>query len=229
MAHEEQMTQASKPYSILVGIDYSTASEQALQRALEIAGVHPNAELHVVHVVSGFDAPSSEPARVSSEEMDELAIDPTAYQRLQTYVALSLGAFQKQQSGAPGRAIKITAHLRTHAPAQEIAQLASDLEADLVVVGICGRSSITRLFLGSVAESVTRLAPCAVLVFRPKGIPPEYPRIEPPCPVCLDTRMASGGQEYWCGQHREKHGQRHTYRNINRMAQDQSLPLVVQE
>ena len=40
------MTQASKPYLILVGIDYSTASELALRQALELAAAHPNAELH---------------------------------------------------------------------------------------------------------------------------------------------------------------------------------------
>jgi nucleotide-binding universal stress UspA family protein len=50
-----------------------------------------------------------------------------------------------------------------------IAQLASDIEADLVVVGTHGHRGLERLLLGSVAENVVRLAPCPVLVVRPVG------------------------------------------------------------
>jgi nucleotide-binding universal stress UspA family protein len=224
---EEAMNKTSKPYLILVGIDYSTASELALQRALELAVVHPNAELHVVHVLPTFETPPSADA-AGDEKMDTISIDPAAYQQLQTYVAVSLAAFEKQRQGVPCKPVKVVSHLRVHAPAHEIAQLASDLEADLVIVGMYGRSNITRILLGSVAESVTRLAPCPVLVFRPKGIPPEYPKIQPPCPVCVETRVSSGGKEYWCGQHRERHGQRHVYRHNNGMAEGMSSPLFVQ-
>jgi len=157
--------------------------------------------------------------------MDQPSIDPQAYQQLQTYVGVSLGAFEKKQNGAVHKPLRVVSHLRLHAPAHEIAQLASDLEADLVVVGMHGNSGVTHLFLGSVAKNVTRLAPCPVLVFRPKGLPPEYPKIEPPCPRCVEARTSSGGKEYWCAQHRERHGQRHSYHKINSMSQDGSLPL----
>ena len=221
------MTQTGKPYLILVGIDYSTASELALQRALELAAAHPNAELHVVHVVPSFDPPPSGDV-ASNQNMDVPSIDPRAYQQLQTYVGVSLGAFEKKQNGAAQKPLRVVSHLRLHAPDHEIAQLASDLEADLVVVGMYGHGSVTRFFLGSVAESVTRLAPCPVLVFRPKGLPPEYPKIEPPCPRCVEARNSSDGKEYWCAQHRERHGQRHSYHKINSMSQDGSLPLFFQ-
>lgn len=221
------MTKTTKPYLILAGIDYSTASEVALQRALELTAAHPNAELHVVHVVPAFDTRSEGVA--GSQNMDSRSIDPQAYQELQTYVAVSLGAFQKRRNGAPTEIARVVTHLRVHAPALEIAQLASDLEADLVVVGMYGSGNVARFFLGSVAESVTRLAPCPVLVFRPKGLPPEYPKIEPPCPRCVDARIASGGKEYWCEQHRERHGQRHTYYQNSIMSEDGNLPLVMRE
>jgi len=217
------MTQTSKPYLILVGIDYSTASELALQRALELAAAQSNAELHVVHVV-----PASGDV-ASNENMELPSIDPQAYEKLQTYVGVSIGTFVKKQNGAADKPPRVVSHLRIHAPAQEIAQLASDLEADLVVVGMYGRGSVTRFFLGSVAESVARLAPCPVLVFRPKGLPPEYPKIEPPCPRCVEARTSSDGKEYWCAQHRERHGQRHSYHKINSMSRDGSLPLFIRE
>ena len=42
-----------------------------------------------------------------------------------------------------------------------------DPAIDLVVIGTHGRTGIKRVFLGSVAEQVTRHAPCSVLVVRP--------------------------------------------------------------
>jgi nucleotide-binding universal stress UspA family protein len=226
--HEEEMNQTSKPYLILAGIDYSTASELALERALELTAAQPNAELHVVHVTTASDAPTPNDSG-SHRTSDTALFDQQSYEQLQAYVAVGLGAFEKKQNGAAGRPVSVVSHLRAHAPAQEIAQLASDLEADLVVVGMCGRGSFARFLLGSVAESVTRLAPCPVLVFRPKGLPIDYPKIEPPCPRCVDARSTSAGKEYWCGQHRERHGQRHVYHQFNTMSEDGSLPLFLQE
>lgn len=220
------MTQTVQPYRILVGIDYSTVSELALAHAIELATSKPNVQLHVVHVVASFDtAPDKD--TTDAQSMDKTSIDPQAYEKLQAHVSVSLGAFEKKQNGAPHLAIRVMHHLRLHAPAPEIAQLASDLQADLVIVGMRGRGGLTRFLLGSVAEDVTRLAPCPVLVFRPKGLLPEYPKIEPPCPRCVEERIASGGEEYWCGQHRERHGQRHSYRQTDRMSCDMSLPLFI--
>ncbi len=221
------MTQTIRPYLILVGIDYSTTSELALERALELAAAHPNAELHVVHVTPAYDAlSSSEVASMTDNKTADVPyFEEHAYQELQTYVAVSLGAFEKKRNGAPVRNVRVVSHLRVSAPAHQIAQLASDLEADLVVVGMYGRGSVTRFFLGSVAESVTRLAPCPVLVFRPKGLASDYPKIEPPCPHCVEARIESAGKEYWCSQHRERHGQRHVYEQPDRMSQNTNLPL----
>lgn len=39
-------------------------------------------------------------------------------------------------------------------------------EHDLIVMGTLGRGAISKLFMGSVAERVTRFAPCPVLVVR---------------------------------------------------------------
>ena len=55
----------------------------------------------------------------------------------------------------------------SNAPAQEIVDYAADIHADLIVVGTHGRSGVSRLLMGSVAEHVVRSAPCPVLVVRP--------------------------------------------------------------
>jgi nucleotide-binding universal stress UspA family protein len=51
-------------------------------------------------------------------------------------------------------------------PASEIAALAESRHAAVVVVGSVGRTGLARMLLGSVAEEVSRRAPCSVLVVR---------------------------------------------------------------
>jgi nucleotide-binding universal stress UspA family protein len=52
--------------------------------------------------------------------------------------------------------------------ANAIVEYARDVHADVIVVGTHGRSGVSRLLMGSVAEHVVRSAPCPVLVVRPK-------------------------------------------------------------
>lgn len=51
-------------------------------------------------------------------------------------------------------------------PGSNIAKIASDNNASLIVIPSHGRSGVTRMLLGSVAERVLRLASCPVLVLR---------------------------------------------------------------
>jgi nucleotide-binding universal stress UspA family protein len=53
-------------------------------------------------------------------------------------------------------------------PGEEIVAAAKTWGADLIVIGSHGRGGIGRVLLGSVAEAVTRHAPCPVLVVRGK-------------------------------------------------------------
>jgi nucleotide-binding universal stress UspA family protein len=56
--------------------------------------------------------------------------------------------------------------LRTGPAAAAILGAASELPAQLVVVGTHGRTGLSRIALGSVAEAVVRAAPCSVLTVR---------------------------------------------------------------
>ena len=120
-------------------------------------------------------------------------------------------------------------HVRVGAPAEELAQLAADLDADLVIVGTHGRRGVRRFLLGSVAEGAVRLAHCPVLVVRPKdhgGDAAQVPKIAPPCPDCLTARKASGGEQLWCKEHDRKHGDRHTYSGGQPTARGSMPPMV---
>jgi nucleotide-binding universal stress UspA family protein len=57
--------------------------------------------------------------------------------------------------------------LREGKPADEILAAAREWEADAIVIGTHGRSGMSRLVLGSTAESVVRQALCPVLVVKP--------------------------------------------------------------
>jgi nucleotide-binding universal stress UspA family protein len=51
----------------------------------------------------------------------------------------------------------------SNAPADAVAKYAKEARIDLIVIGTHGRSGMSRLLLGSVAERVVRTAPCPVL------------------------------------------------------------------
>lgn len=215
----------SKPYVIVVGVDYSNIGELALTRAFELATEKQNAEVHIVYVLQTFGALAPVELNVGTSGPDPSLL-ARASEQLRQYADQALQAF-KAKAGEKRLFERAVSHLRLESPAHEIAQLASDLEADLVIVGTHGRRGASRLLLGSVAEGVVRLAPCPVLVVRPKVVPEEGPRIEPPCPRCVETRKATGNRELWCEQHRERHGRRHSYHSVDRVGAETNFPLVV--
>ena len=216
----------NKAYVVVVGVDFSPASELAVDTAFELAGAQPRAEVHLINVVQTYGPQIAYEMPGDSSALTVLTT-AEAGARFKEYAEQMLARFGAQH---PGKNLgRVFTHLRYDSIADEIAQLAADLEADLVVVGTHGRRGVSRLLLGSSAEATVRLAPCPVLVMRPKALPEAPPRIEPPCPRCVETRRASGGNELWCEQHRERHGQRHTYHQSDRVSTDREMPLSLRQ
>jgi universal stress protein E len=82
-----------------------------------------------------------------------------------------LRAFLGDRAGPARRA---EPRVRTGSDAAwEIAQEAAEWDADLVVVGTHGRTGLSHLLLGSVAEAVLRSAPCDVLVVPARSVSAE--------------------------------------------------------
>jgi len=218
----------NKPYIIVVGVDYSEVSDLALMRAFELASLQSHAEVHAVFVIrtkgdSAFLEARGGLTVISLHEASE---------QVRRYVEQKVDEFAAQQANTGGRLCeRVVTHLRFESPAVEIAQLASDLEADLVVVGTHGYRGVQRLLLGSVAEATVRLSPTPVLVVRPKHVAIDnVPQIQPPCPRCVEARRASAGKQLWCEQHLERHGRRHTYHYVDRNTSSQeNMPLFTRE
>jgi nucleotide-binding universal stress UspA family protein len=199
---------ASKDYTAIVGIDFSDLSNQALDQALEVTGLHAG-EVHVVYV---------EPDLPQNTMLLAPLVEPTPATALLEQVRLRaterLAAVQARGTLGVKR---VVVHVRHGSAAEEIAQLAADLDADLVVVGSHGRRGLSRVLLGSVAERVSRLARCPVWIIRPKDHQAinRAPEIEPPCPQCVARRAATNGAELWCARHAEHHIRAHTYSYVN--------------
>ncbi len=213
-----------KPFVVVVGVDFSETGDVALTRAFERASDEKDGELHVVNVARAYGP------MVHLEiggEIETLSMEE-ASRKLKDFVESRLETFVREREKAklPVFARAVT-HLRLDAPAEEIAQLASDLEADLVIVGTHGRRGMRRLLLGSVAEGVVRLAPSPVLVVRPQVEEALMPSIEPPCPQCLKARAESKGEKLWCQRHSEHHARPHTYHYVHRnVSARESMPML---
>jgi nucleotide-binding universal stress UspA family protein len=179
---------------VLVGIDFLALSQEVLAYGAERA-VSEGGELHVVHVL-----PDDHVSAVQAERaIGVVNLAEDARVRL-----------ERLATDLPPAVSRIFLHLAAGSAEVEIAQLASDISADVIVVGTQGRTGLDRLLTPSVAENLLRIAPCPVLVFRPKSVAP-WEKIVPPCPDCLEVQDATNRQRLWCDRHSQRHPRAHTY------------------
>ena len=76
-------------------------------------------------------------------------------------------AFHRLEKSDPKvRELRIETKLAEGEPATEILRAAREIQPDLIVMGTHGRTGLTRLLMGSVAEAVLRKAPCPVLTVK---------------------------------------------------------------
>jgi nucleotide-binding universal stress UspA family protein len=183
---------------VLVGIDFSPISREILRAAGDSAQAR-HGELHVAHVSAR--APSESTSILSADRPLELASEADAaharLERLAKETALSVP--------------RVVLHVRVGRADVEMAQLAQDIGADLLVVGAGSPNRLERLLLGSTAESLVRNAPCPVLAYRPKSVRP-WDKIAPPCKDCVEVQRSTGRARLWCDRHGEHHARAHTYR-----------------
>jgi len=136
---------------VLVAYDGSAQSEAALEHALE---AFPDAELHVVTVVDPAEATyaSTEELPAISEAWYDEAIDS----------AEDILATAREQAGDR----EILTDTVVGRPGRSIVEYAEDEDVDQVVTGSHGRTGVSRLLLGSVAETIVRRSPVPVTVVR---------------------------------------------------------------
>jgi nucleotide-binding universal stress UspA family protein len=147
------------PTSILVATDGSTEARRAVGVAVDLSE-QTEAELHLVHAWRERQAlPLARPG-VAYPPLEVISYQDTCEREAERLLEEQVEMIR----GAGGYVAG--AYLREGRPADEIAALAGELEAGLVVVGSRGAGPAKRLVTGSVSEGVVSLAPCPVLVMR---------------------------------------------------------------
>ncbi len=137
-----------KPDKILVPVDFSEASLEAVQQAR--TALDGAEGLNVVYML-----PDMSP--VAPELVWGTVDDGT--RRTKALAALTT---RLEEYGC-GRA---TVHIGFGDPGHGIADLAAELDVDLVLIPSHGRKGVSRFLLGSVAERVLRLSKRPVLVLK---------------------------------------------------------------
>ena len=140
---------------IVAALDGSDCSDRAFDIALRLAA-GDGAELDVISVVDPIVMAGSAPP---SPAMDVLLGDMERDARH----LVEQAAVKAKAAG-----LRAGCEVRLGVPFDEIVRYAKRGGADAIVMGTHGRSGIAHFFMGSVAESVLREAPCPVIVVREK-------------------------------------------------------------
>jgi nucleotide-binding universal stress UspA family protein len=215
---------SKKPYVVVAGTDFSDEAVRSLRVACRQAVQHAPAELHVVHVCI---AVNPEPAGPMAPLAGLAVLPVLSLEEQRQALTKHLDAELAKLPEVAAAGVRVFGHVAIDTPSFGVTRLASELEADLIVIGTHGLHGIARWLLGSVAEGVVRQAQCPVLVVPPEPGKLAVPAIEPPCPRCLVARRTSEGAEMWCEQHGERHGRRHTFYRTDRGSAETNMPLVV--
>ncbi len=137
---------------ILCPVDFAPESIAALKFAARLAREYASA-LDLLHVVPVPFEPSEVPVEPPTPEWQQ-----DARARLAKFAAENLGA-----------EVKCNLRARRGDPASRILEVENERRPDLVVMGTHGRTGLTHLVLGSVAERTVRESTVPVLTVRQRG------------------------------------------------------------
>jgi universal stress protein A len=143
--------------SILVPIDFSIHSKNALKYAIPLAEKF-RASLHLVYVVE----PTIYPADLGFGQV----VLPGVEEELREKGAEELQALMDKEIG--GR-VKSSCAVRTGNPHQEILREAEERGVEMIVVATHGHSGVEHMLFGSTADRIVRHATCPVLTVRPES------------------------------------------------------------
>lgn len=137
--------------TILVPIDFGQTSERALAYAVDMAEQLGGVKVHVITTYELPIASFPDGVWVASAEIVTRLMDA------------SQAALDKAVAVHKDRKVPITSKLVQGDPREAILETAQTMGASLIVMGTHGRKGIARALIGSVAESVIRVAEVPVL------------------------------------------------------------------
>ncbi len=135
---------------LLHGLDGSGGSFKALREAVSLAKLY-NAELHTLTV---------ERLRTHAETMDEMDEEKAGLDRKYEKT------IHKARALAKAEGVEIVPHYVFGHEVKEFLDLIEAAKFDLLVIGFRGHSKVYDWIRGGTSQSLTRLAPCTVLVVK---------------------------------------------------------------
>jgi len=142
---------------ILVPLDFSEYSQQALCYAKEIAIVF-SARLQLLHVIEETIHPSFYASGINS-----------IFKLMPDIKAKTTTAMQNLLKETAGPPVEADFNILEGRAARDIVQFAEENSSDLIVIATHGLTGIEHFLLGSVAEKVVRRAPCPVFTVKAFG------------------------------------------------------------
>jgi len=141
--------------SILAPADFSAHSERAVRYACGLAE-RLGAELHLLHVLSEILPAGPDPLLMP-------VMPPEYYEENEERAKETLGRLLQPDWGSPR---SVVTAVRWGSPVEGIVVHAAELKVDMIVIATHGRTGLSHVLLGSVAERIVREAPCPVLTIR---------------------------------------------------------------
>lgn len=138
---------------VLVPIDGSDQAWSALEHALQ---EHPGDEIHLLHVINPVEGVYASDAMGGDYWAGWYDAAEERAERL----------FEEARDRAGDRADDLVTGQETGSPARTIVEYAEEQDVDHIVIGSHGRSGVSRVLLGSVAEAVARRATVPVTIVR---------------------------------------------------------------
>jgi nucleotide-binding universal stress UspA family protein len=165
-----------RPYSIVVGSDFSELGDRAVLEGVRLCSLYPNSALHVVTV--GAEAPAGVVLPGASLQV---RLQAEALELSRMHIAELTRRYARRAAWPPGLD-KIAVHVVVGSPAERLVALAEAIDAEVIVIGTHARRGLDRMILGSVAAEVVKRAPCGVFVVRPRDFldGERLPQIQPP-------------------------------------------------
>ncbi len=143
---------------ILCPVDHSECSYLALKYAISLA-LKDEAKLYLMHVIdsrlydteiykfSPYKLNEADMSKIHEDLIESLPEGTTDVLKVETIVVKGI-------------------------PFHEIINAATEINADIIVIGTHGRTGLSHMMIGSVVEKVVRKAPCPVLTVRlPTPVP----------------------------------------------------------
>ena len=146
---------------ILVATDGSKYAERGLEYAVSLASIG-GSEIVLLHVVPYFSDPAVNFWKTPAVD----AIDRRYLDRLRKNAEKLLEAEIKRLQKVVESRIKFTPMIEFGDPAEKILEVADRINADLIVIGVRGKSSWKKKIVGSVSDTILNRAKIPVMVIR---------------------------------------------------------------